>query len=395
MIQQEINSQASDGYYDVIVLGVGSMGAAACYYLAQEGLRVLGIEQYSIPNNLSSHTGQSRIVRKAYFEHPDYVPLLQLAYKGWKELEDATGVQVYFETGLLYAGQPESVLLEGVARAAAQYHISLNHLSPPQLKAQLPHIQLPGNYIAFIEPEAGFVRPELAISLFAQSAVQYGAQLHSNERVLNWNSVAKAIQVTTNKGMYTAEKMIITAGAWTAGLVPALSNLLAVTRQTMAWLQTKHPDRFRLGEMPCWMIADPDYAGVFYGFPQLGSLDAMDPGGFKMAHHHPGKGTTANQVQRDIEPGEDAALRQVFEQYFPGQYAGTLQMKTCMYTNTPDEHFLLGTLPGYSANILLAAGFSGHGFKFAPAIGRIMCDLATRGETDIPIGFLHPSRFSA
>jgi sarcosine oxidase len=394
MIEQEMYSPAR-GDYDVIVLGVGSMGSAACYYLAREGLRVLGIEQYSIPNHLSSHAGQSRIVRKAYFEHPDYVPLLQLAYKGWKELEEATGKQVYYETGLLYAGQAESMLLKGVVRSAAQYNIALHHVAPGQLHNQLPHIQLPANYVAFVEPEAGFVRPELAVQLFAQGALQNGAQLHSKERVLNWSMGSKTVQVTTNKGTYTAAKIIITTGAWTAGLLPALSHILAVTRQTMAWLKAKNPDRFRLGKMPCWMIADTDHAGVLYGFPQLGSLDAADPGGFKMAHHHPGTGATADTVRRMVEPGEDAVLRQVFERYFPHQYAGTLQMKTCMYTNTPDQHFLLGKLPGYGADILLAAGFSGHGFKFVPAVGRIMCDLVTKGKTDIPIGFLQPSRFSA
>ena len=177
---------SSDSSFDVIVLGVGSMGSATCYYLAKSGYKILGLEQFDISHEFGSHTGQSRIIRKAYFEHPDYVPLMERAYQNWKDVEQETGIQVYFKTGLLYAGNSTNEMIKGVKLSASLYNIDLEQLNSKDVFNRFPQFNFPETFDVLFEPEAGFLPPEKAIRLYASEATKNGAAIHSNEKVIEW-----------------------------------------------------------------------------------------------------------------------------------------------------------------------------------------------------------------
>jgi len=379
--------------FDVIVVGVGSMGSSTCYHLASKGLSVLAIEQFDSPHDQGSHAGQSRIIRKAYFEHPHYVPLLEKAYSNWRDIERKAGKQIYFPTGLLYAGKPDQVLIKGVRESAQKYNINVESLSASEAKARFSRFFIPSNYEILFEPDAGFITPERAIQTYKELAKISGAEIHSNERVISWEKNRDTIKVLTNNSSYTCKKIIFTAGAWTEKLIPALKKSLNVTRQVIAWVNPKENSAFELGKFPCWMIDDEHVPGMYYGFPSLDVKKFGAPAGLKLAYHYPGLPSDADNVNRVPEVEEESRLVSTMEKYLPNTYSSTHTLKTCLYANTPDENFILDFLPGYDKQVIIGGGFSGHGFKFVSAVGEILCDLATDGGTRLPIGFLNAARF--
>ncbi len=388
-IERSVNDNIN---FDVIVLGVGSMGSATCYQLARQGFKVLGLEQFDIPHELGSHAGQSRLIRKAYAEHPDYVPLLERAYQNWKTLEADTGVQVYFKTGLLYFGTDSNEFLKGVLTSSEKYSIQVNSLSKAQISKKYPQFNMPGGYRCLEEPDAGFVTPERSILLFTQQALQHEAVIRTNEKVIEWKRENGVIRVKTGKGVYTAKKLVITAGPWAGKMVRGLASKLQVTRQVLAWMKPEKWDSFVWGNFPCWLIGDGDY--LYYGFPILPAEKLGGPPGLKLAIHAPmGDTTDPGTIDRNPNNNDEKILTTALKKFFHGGYSETLHMKTCMYTNTPDGNFILDYLEGYDKDVVIAAGFSGHGFKFASVIGEVMADLAVKGDTALPIGFLNAGRF--
>lgn len=379
--------------FDVIVLGVGSMGSSTCYYLAQQGIKVLGLEQFDIPHEMGSHAGQSRIIRKAYFEHSDYVPLLERAYQNWKHLEKITGTKVYFKTGLLYCGKPGDIMIKGVRESADKYKIRLNALSNKEIKSKYPQLSIPANYEKLFEPEAGFLTPEKSILLYTEKAIQHGAVIKTKVKVLEWKKRKSSIQVKTSAGIFSAKKLIITAGPWAGKLLSGFSGTLQVTRQMIAWVIPNRPSLFEPGKFPCWMIADDKNPGAYYGFPLLPVGKFNGPIGLKLAYHHPDLVTDPDLVNRIPAKEDEANIIYILNKFFPGTYKTIHVLKTCLYTNTPDENFILDFLPGYNEDVMVATGFSGHGFKFASVMGEIMSDLATKGRTTLPISFLSLDRF--
>jgi sarcosine oxidase len=377
--------------FDVIVLGVGSMGSSTCYHLAKQGYKVLGLEQFDIPHELGSHGGQSRIIRKAYAEHPDYVPLLQRAYENWKTLENETGTQVYFKTGLLYCGETNDSFIKGVQLSSEKYNIPVEELSQADAQKRYPQFKLPDGYMQLFEPDAGFVTPERSILLFAEQAIKRGAIIRTREKVLQWKRDNGTISVTTDQGSYQAKKLIITAGPWGGKMIPTLANQLTVTRQAIAWMKPKKWDDFTLGNFPCWIIEHGGHD--YYGFPILPVGQLGGPAGLKLAMHAPGGDITdPDHVNRNKKNEDEQVLIEALRRLIPDAYETTLTMKTCLYTNSPDQHFIIDHLPGYEKDVAIAAGFSGHGFKFVSVIGEIMADLAMKGQTKLPIGFLRASR---
>ena len=379
--------------FDFIVIGVGSMGSAACYYLSKRGHKVLGLEQFDISHELGSHAGQSRIIRKAYFEHPDYVPLLERAYKNWKALEWETGKQVYFKTGLLYAGKPGNEIITGVERAAGLYNIDLDELNDLAAADQFPQFKFPEDFEILFEPEAGFITPERSIRLYAKEAVEKGAAIRPNEKVTDWKKEGSNIIVKTDKDTYQCDQLIITAGAWAGKLIPGFVDKIKVTRQFVAWIRTKMDDQFQLNKFPCWMIGDDIKHGCYYGFPLLDTKKFGEPAGLKLAHHYPSIVTDPDTVNRQTTEADIENLKYCLDKYLPGVFDAVLSTKICLYANSPDENFIIDKLPGYEENVSIACGFSGHGFKFASVIGEIMADLAIEGETALPIEFLNAKRF--
>jgi sarcosine oxidase len=373
--------------YDVIVIGAGATGSAALYHLAKRGVKALAIEQFGIPHDQGSYAGQSRLIRKAYFEHPDYVPLLLRAYENWRELEAHTGAQLYYETGLLYFGPPGDPMLEGVRFAAHTHRLRIETWSAKEALEKYPVFKAPAHYEALFEPEAGFLLPEKCVELHLESAVRLGATLRTREKVLEWEAAKDEVWVKTDQGAYSAARLIITAGAWAGRLMPALQKQLQPTRQVVGWVDPGDDwSPYELGNFPCWLINDPD-RGCFYGFPALPAARFGGPAGLKVGRHTPGLPTDPDCVDRAIQAEDEEEFRYGLRKYLPGANGAALTVKTCLYTYSTDEHFILDRLPD-TPNVSFFSGCSGHGYKFASVVGEILADLSLNGKTDLPAEFL-------
>lgn len=372
--------------YDVIVVGIGAMGGAACWQLARRGVRVLGLEQFEIGHALGSSHGQSRMIRLAYYEHPDYVPLLRRAYTLWDEAEAASGAKLLYRTGGVYMGPPGGEVVGGALSAARLHGLAHESLDRADIARRYPQFAVPDDYAAVYEPEAGFLVPERAIAVHARLAIEAGAELHGHEAVREWHADGAGVRVVTDKGEYRAARLVFAGGAWTGKLLPILAGKLAVTRQVLGWLAPRDPGPFRIERFGVWGVEQPD-GSLAYGFPLL-----PEDVGLKLARHGRGRTTDADRVDRTITADDEREVRSIAERYLPGQTGPTLALKTCLYTNSPDGHFILDRLPGH-ANVVVACGFSGHGFKFTSVMGEVLADLATAGETPRPVGFLGLGRF--
>jgi sarcosine oxidase len=373
-------------HYDCIVVGLGAMGSATCYHLAKRGAKVLGIERFDIPHGNGSSTGFSRMIRLCYGEHAGYVPLLKSAFSLWRDLEAASGQKLMHVTGGIYMGAPGDAMITGAIRAAEKFALPYQQLDREALSKRYPEFQVPDNFTGMWEPNAGLILPELAIATHALLALQLGAELHGQEKVTSWSKDGLGVRVETERGDYNADRIIFCGGAWTDKLVRDLDIPLRVTRQVLGWVWPKEPKRFALGHLPVWQICRSD-GSAHYGFPMM-----EDSPGFKIAHHTRMTTTDPDAVQRSIQPGDEETFRGVLRDEIPAANGPLLSLRTCLYVNSPDLHFIVDQHPRHD-RVLLACGFSGHGFKFAPVIGQALCDLAIDGRTDHQIGFLGLSRF--
>lgn len=379
-------------HYDSIVIGVGSMGSATCYHLAKSGHKVLGLEQFGIAHEHGSHSGQTRIIRKAYFEYPDYVPLLERAYENWSALEEETGISLFRKTGMLYLGKPDDRLIKGVRNSAQKFNLNIQNLSSETLKKEYPQFLIPEGHEGVFEPDAGFLLPETAILSFTERALNFGAHIRIGEKTLKWEHKDGHIEVVTNKDTYNCSKLIITAGAWANKMIQNFRSSFKVTKQTLAWVKPKDEALFELGDFPTWIFDNGNNQGSFYGFPKLSEEKFNGPVGLKVAHHHPGPEIDPDEDQRGIPENEETKIIEFLNRHLPEGYSEINSISTCLYTYSKDENFILGPSPE-SDNVFLATGFSGHGFKFASVIGEILADLAISGSSSLPIEFLSPARF--
>ena len=377
-------------HLDVIVVGVGSMGAAACYHLARRGARVLGIDSQSVPNTNSSYNGDTRVIRLSYQEHPDYVPLLRDAYQLWGEIEQDTGENLLHKTGVLYMGFPDGAAISGVKLAAKTYNLPFSTLTHGELANQFPQFTLHAGMVGALEPEGGYLLSELAVKTYAQAAQQLGTKLLTNEPLINWVIDSNGITVRTTSGTYTAAKLILCAGAWSGDLLRLPDVRLTVTRQVLGWVRPRQPALFQHGDFPVWNIdpnGDGDLTGIYYGFPMRGDT-------LKLAWHHPGTPMPADAVTDEKFPTDEDEILLPLRRYLPDALGQVRTLKVCKYTNSADGHFIVDRHPE-SERVHFACGFSGHGFKFASVIGKVLSELALDGKTERPIGFLGFSRFGA
>ncbi|MTI88264.1 MAG: N-methyl-L-tryptophan oxidase [Balneolaceae bacterium] len=378
--------------YDVIVVGIGAMGAATLYELAKKGGRVLGIEQFNIVHDKGSHSGESRIFRRAYFEHPDYVPLLNASLQGWKSIEAESGRQLYHQTALAYFGDKDGALIQGVQQSARAYNIPIKELQAEEVSDQFPAFAAVDRKKALVEEEAGFIWADKAIITYAEQALQHGADIKEKEQVLKWEVDNGRVIVETEKETYEARKIIITAGAYTGKLLPELNNKLSVTRQLMMWVNPQHPAAFTVDEnFPCWVIEKEGYDGVFYGFPYLNDISGV--AGLKLAHHLKDEEIDLSGLREYDSQEEVTKLLDFVRKHLPVALAMVQKAKLCMYVNSPDGDFIIDRLTGYEDYVTYGCGFSGHGFKFAPVIGKILTELSLNGKTHYPIEFLSSKRF--
>lgn len=367
---------------DVIVVGLGGMGSAAAWRLAQRGARVLAFEQFQHGHNLGSSHGHTRIIRQAYYEHPAYVPLVRRAYSGWYELEQAAGELLLAESTCLSLGPSGSELVQGVRRSAAEHSLDVENLSPAAVMRRYPAFRLPAEFDAVLERTAGVLLVDRCVRALAEQARRLGADLR-HERVVSWSATG-GVEVTTERGRYSAGHLVLTAGPWLGALLPG--EPLRVMRQVVFWFRPAGARPFDRGAAPIFIAETP--AGYFYGLP------AFDARGPKIARHYGAPElTTPEEVAREVSDADEAPVREFMRGYLPGADGPRSDAGVCLYTLTPDRHFLLGPHPDQTT-VAVAGGFSGHGFKFAPVVGEILADLALEGKTSWPIGWLAPGRFA-
>ena len=371
--------------FDCIVIGVGAMGSSTLYNLAKRGRRVLGLEQFDIPHAEGSSHGVNRIIRLAYYEHPSYVPLLRRAYELWSEIETIAGEQLIYKTGSIDTAPAGHEVFEGSLESCLLHDIPHRVLNHAQINEQFPGYQLPLGHMGILQQDGGFVLSERSIVAYANAAMSEGAEIHAREVVSGWEPDQGGVRVFTDRGEYTAERLIITAGAWSSGLIPILEGLAVPERQVLAWLQPIDGSLYTPEVFPVFNAYFDE--GRYYGFPVFGIP------GFKVGrYHHLEEIIDLDSTIKTVNGEDEALLRSAVERYFPKANGTTMTLKTCMFTNTPDEHFIVDSLPG-NTQVVVAAGFSGHGFKFASVIGEILSDLAIKGETEHDIDLLKIDRF--
>jgi sarcosine oxidase len=359
--------------FDHIVIGAGGMGSAAIYELARRGRRVLGLEQFSIPHELGSSAGATRIFRFAYFEHPSYVPLMRLSFARWQALERDFGERLLTVTGGLDIGLPSGRVVAGAKQACQEHHLTHEVLRASEVLRRHPAWKLPAGFEAVYQPEAGFLPADRAIVAHVTQARMLGADIRENEPVRGWKGIGDRVEVETDRGRYEAGALILAAGAWTGKLLGRLQACAVPERQVVGWFEARGP-QFAPGSFPVFILDCPE-RGAFYGIPEPTAGEGVKVGKFR----HRNEDVDPDAIDRRVT-SEDEAVLTWMGRYLADPMGPPVGFKTCLFVNSPDEHFILDVLPEHR-NVAIAAGFSGHGFKFCSGIGEILADLSIHGVT--------------
>lgn len=359
--------------YDAIVIGLGGMGSAAAYRLAQRGKRVLGLEKFTPAHANGSSHGGSRITRQAYFEDPAYVPLLLRAHEMWDQIERDSGQRIFHRVGGVLVGTPDSRTISGSRESAEQYGLKHEMLDARQIRERFPTMRPAPDEVGLYEDGAGLVVPEASVRAHLDLATRAGAELHFEEPVIHWEGG----RVTTARATYEAEHVVVCPGPWAPELLRDLRIPFGIERQVQFFFTPEE----NLRDHPVY-IWERD--GTFYGFPEL-------DGAVKVAIFGNGDICTPETIDRTVHDDEIRAIEDFMRTVMPG-IAGTFQRAaTCTFTNTADGHFVIAKHPGHD-NVTVACGFSGHGFKFVPVVGEILADLTIDGATRHPIALFDPAR---
>lgn len=372
--------------YDAIVIGAGGMGSAALYHLAKRGLRPLGLERFAVPHEMGSSHGLTRIIRLAFHEGPEYVPFGRRAYELWRELEERAGERLLHVTGSVHAGVPGSAGFEDTLRACVEQDVPHSALTSAELSARFPGYGLPPDMMAVVQPDGGFLAPERCVAAHAEAARSLGAEIREGERVWEWDASADGVRVRTERGAYEAGALVVAAGAWAGRLLPDLAGVAVPERQAVAWFEPEDAALFAPERFPVFIVTlDGE---EYYGFPEFGAP------GFKVGKfHHDGESADPDALDRSWRAQDEEMLRDFAWRCFPKAAGRMLRMSVCMFTNSPDRHFIIGKHPQWP-QVSFAAGFSGHGFKFCSVVGEVMADLAQYGETPHDISPFDPARFA-
>jgi sarcosine oxidase len=382
--------------YDAIVLGVGGFGSSALYHLARRGARVLGIEQFGVAHDRGSSHGQTRIIRQAYFEHPDYVPLLLSAYDLWRDLEQETGRTLFQQVGLLISGKPGCEAVSGTILAARTHGLPILQLSADEARRRFPGFCIPDDFAVVFEERAGFLAVEDCVSAHIDAARRRGAALNLDEAVRSIAAEGNTLRIETDRGSYSTARLIVTAGPWaqqvlmagdleskSASVLGPRRDWLAVARKPVFWFPAGR--QFDVGERASTFFFETA-AGQFYGFPRI------DGQTIKVAEHTQGDAVADPfRVDREMHAADLARITGFLGQHLPEVGTRPARHSVCMYTRTPDCHFIIDRHPDF-AGIILGMGFSGHGFKFTTVLGQALAELALDGASSLPIEFLKLSR---
>jgi sarcosine oxidase len=379
----------AEGVFDVIVVGLGAMGSAAAYQLSKRGAKVLGLEAFTPAHDKGSSHGETRIIRQAYFEDPAYVPLVLKAYELWDQLEEESNANLMRITGGVAIGAANGTLVAGCLRSATTHGLGHELFDVNQMRRRFPQFVLADDEVGFYEEKAGYLKPEECIRQHLRCASKRGADLRFEEPMLSWiaSRDGDGVSVTTKKQTYHARSLVLSVGPWFAELVPDVSMPVVVSRRVQLWLKPlRDSSSFDSGVFPIFLW-EPKGSPLFYGLPRI-----SEDGSPKIGIHAGDETCTPSTIDRRIHPRDELAIRSAIRFRIPALNGEVSHAATCMYTMTPDEHFIIDIHPGYP-QVSLAAGFSGHGFKFSPVVGEILCDFALTRETSTDIGIFSGSRF--
>ena len=354
--------------HDVIVVGAGGMGSATLYHLATSGCKVLGLEQFGVPHAYGSSHGSTRIIRLAYAEGSDYVPLLRAAYRYWQELEEISGQTLLHITGGLNVGLESSWSVQRSRSSCLRHGLEFEELDGREVNRRFPGYRLPCPMRAIYQPRGGYLLSESAIVAYVEMARKCGAEILPNTRVLEWESGAWGVRVRSERGMHGARRRVITAGAWAGVLARSLRRFCRPERQVMLWTDPLDRAEFEPARFPVFTMETP--SGLFYGFPSHGSE------GFKIGkyHHLRQRVDDPDKLDRTCHPEDERVLRKGISEYFPRANGPRMRAAACMFSNSPDGDFILDRHPSHD-RVFVAAGFSGHGFKFCSVVGKVMAEL--------------------
>lgn len=375
--------------YDSIVVGLGAMGSATLYHLARRGQRVLGLEQFTPGHELGSSHGDSRIIREQYFEHPLYVPLVQRAYELWRELEERSGRSLLTITGGLMIGPRDGMVVAGTLRSATEHHLPHEVLTAAQVRARFPAFEMRDDLAAVLDPRAGFLDADACNAAHLDAARRDSADVRSEEKMLAWEADGEGVRVTTTRGVYTAARLLLSCGAWNAEVLRDLQLPLTIERQVLYWFDPG--ERAVLYDTVSFPVFAYEYTPghICYGVPRLAR-------GVKASVMHSGEvAATPAEVRRTVAEYEVDALRSALQPVLPALSQTTVrERKVCVFTNTPDGHFLVDRHPRHP-QVIVSSPCSGHGFKFASALGELQAELLTTGIASFDISPFRVSRFRA
>lgn len=367
---------------DIIVIGCGGFGSSVMNHLARRGLRVVGIDRFSPPHQRGSSHGETRVIRKAYFEHPSYVPLLHRAWDLWHELSAEVGESLIERRDLLMSGPDGSVIITGALESARTHQLPVEELSPVEAMRRYPMFRLPESHRVVVESTAGYLWAERCIAANLKLAAKFGAQLRCDE-VVERIETNRGIQIQTNRGRYSAAAAVITAGAWTGQLLPEYASLITILRKVLFWYPLTSP-LWSDANAPVFLV--DALHGQFYGIPSVGGQLA------KVGEHTGGHIVKDPlQVDRSVTDADHCGTDQFVDQFLNGLNPEPAQASVCMYSMSPDGHFLLDKHP--TKPLVVAAGFSGHGFKFTSVLGEVCADLVTGKTPAVDVEFLSRARF--
>ena len=373
--------------YDVVVVGAGGMGSAALYHLARRGIRACAVERFGIAHDRGSSHGDTRLIRKAYMEHPDYVPLLHRAYDLWDELEAEGTEELFARVGVLVAGNPATEAMQGQAASYQEHDLPHETLDAAAIVGRYPGLALPAEWSGFYDPLGGFLWVEECVRRHAELAQAHGAVIYQDEVMQSWRGEGAGVVVETDRRRLVAGRLVLAAGAWAVPELCRLGVAAQVVRKVLLWYRGAGLEHYARGTFPGFFFADGER--YFYGFP------AQEPWGLKLAEHNVSHDPVADplQLNRALTPDDEPLVRDFLARFFPALQPERSKHAVCMYSMTPDKHFVLDIHPECPA-VVLGAGFSGHGFKFASVVGEILAELALDGDTQHPIEFLRLSRFA-
>jgi sarcosine oxidase len=376
---------SSQKHFDVAIIGLGAMGSFAAVELARRGFSVVGFDQFTPPHGRGSHSGSTRVYRIAYPEGTGYVQLAQHAGALWDQATEQLGTQLLHRTGMLYMGIPGQRFIQEIEESASTNRLQVETLSADEVERRYPAFQLEEDYVGIFDAQAGWIDVDASISSSLALAQELGVECVFDQPVLGWDASGSEARVHLQNATMTAATLVVTAGAWTGNLLRSLKLPLAVKRKVIAWFDPVVPELFAADRIPVFTFAE----NAIYGFPNV-------PGwGVKVAEHAGGSYLAdADSPVLPPGPADLDPMKAIAAKYMPKLGARLVRSATCLYTMTPDENFIVDHHPEFR-NVIFAAGFSGHGFKFAPLIAVALADMVQHGETSLPIGFLSLGRLSA